>query len=405
MNKAKKTIGWCNYTWNPVTGCLHSCRYTYCYNTLKPGSVLTRGLASYLDNNGEKIRLGGGGRWRSRETGRNHIAKKGEMNPFGFDPTFYPHRLNEPSKEKKPSKIFVVDTGDLFGKWVFKEWIDEVFKIAIKCPHHTFQFLTKNPRRMQEFTFPDNAWAGTSVNTDEDKDRAEILKTVKAPVRFLSIEPLLGPVTFSLKGLQWIIVGAQSGDNPVIPEKDWVDALLGQAKELNIPVFVKKNLRPYYPCNREEYPSPTVNPTPIPLSLPKPNKSIDVKPYRTPTFKESVTEKVVNHHAEVEAKESIKEKNMIIKNEGKGIKEVNISIKNGEINIRLGYESESKPTETKPEVMPIKISKSTKEQAYELLEQGLSPQEVSQRLNIPRGAANAYKAWITMRKQKDLITT
>lgn len=240
MNKT--SIEWCDFTWNPITGCFHPCRDTYCYNTMKSTSPLNRFGARYKDSDGtfkyEKD-------WRKRQTGQCHIAHKGEIYPYGYDPTFYPHRLNEPLKVKKPSKIFVVDTGDMFGNWIPEEWIEQIFETVKKCDWHTFQFLTKNPKRLIRYEFPDNAWVGTSVNSDEDRKRAESIKKAKARVKFLSIEPLLGPVTFDLKGIDWIIIGAQTGKHPVAPEREWIEGIVKQSEKLNISLFLKNNLRKY----------------------------------------------------------------------------------------------------------------------------------------------------------------
>lgn len=252
MNKT--SIEWCDYTWNPVTGCFHPCRLTYCYNTIKSTSPLNRFGAVYIDENGKKACEKD---WQSRQTHECHISKKGEIYPYGYDPTFYPHRLNEPFKTKKPARIFSVDTGDLFGKWVPADWITQTIEVVEKCPRHTFQFLTKNPGRLLDIAFPDNSWVGVSINTNRDKPAADLLKKVRAKVRFLSIEPLLGEVDFCFKGLQWIIIGAKTGKNPFQPQKEWVDEIVRQAESLAIPIFIKNNLN-YYP-QRKEFPSGTVH--------------------------------------------------------------------------------------------------------------------------------------------------
>jgi protein gp37 len=249
MNKT--SIEWTDYTWNPVTGCLHSCRNTYCYNTIKFTSPLNRFGARYIGEDGSIVREKD---WRKRENNQLHIAQKGEIYPYGFDPTFYPHRLKEPLKIKKPAKIFVVDTGDLFGEWVAGEWIEQILDVIKVCYWHTFIFLTKNPKRMLKYTFPPNVWAGTTVNSDKDIKRAEIIKNVSARITYLSIEPLLGEVSFCLEGLQWIIVGAQTGNKPVIPEKFWVDKILRDAERFNMPVFMKSNIKPYYPGLIQKFP-------------------------------------------------------------------------------------------------------------------------------------------------------
>jgi protein gp37 len=248
MNKT--SIEWCNFTWNPVTGCFHSCRNIYCYNTIKKTSPLNRFGAKYQDTSSlfvyEK-------NWKRRESGEIHEAKPGEVYPFGYDPTFYPHRLSQPLKVKTPGRIFTVDTGDLFGKWVPSIWIENVLSSVHQCPWHTFIFLSKNPSRFQEFTFPENAWIGTTVNSDKDQKRADILQGIDAPVRFLSIEPLLGEISFSLEGFQWIIIGAQTGGNPVKPDSQWIADILKNI-DLDVPVFMKNNLKSFYAEIRQEFP-------------------------------------------------------------------------------------------------------------------------------------------------------
>jgi protein gp37 len=241
-------IEWTDWTWNPITGCLSRC--SYCYN-LRPGSLLSRFGAIYIKNDKTYTETLN---WRRRETGELHIAIKGERIPFGYDPTFYPHRLEEPLKRRRPSRIFVCDCGDLWGDWVPKEWIEEVLKVVKKCPQHTFQFLTKNPQRYLDFELPSNAWAGTTVTSNEDHEQAKIIKRVKVLVRFLSIEPLLGEVNFDFNGLQWIIIGAQTGKNPLRPKKEWIEKILSDAKRLGIPIFLKNNLRPHYPFSIQKFP-------------------------------------------------------------------------------------------------------------------------------------------------------
>jgi protein gp37 len=235
------SIEWTDWTWNPITGCFYQCYF--CYN-LRPGSLLSRFGAIYIENGKTYTETTN---WRIRESGELHIAHKGERVPFGYDPTFYPHRLEEPLKRRKPSRIFVCDCGDLFGDWVPIEWIKDVLDVIRKCPHHTFQLLTKNPKRYLDFELPNNVWAGATTTCDKDYERAKIVKKVKVPMRFLSIEPLLGEVNFDFHGIQWIIIGAQTGRNPLIPKKDWVEKILSNAKRLGIPIFLKNNLRPHYP--------------------------------------------------------------------------------------------------------------------------------------------------------------
>lgn len=240
MNKTK--IEWTDYVWNPVRGCLHNCPYCY-------GKRIDR-------------RFGDG----------------------SFTPTFHPERLQEPLKVKKPSRIFVGSMADLFGDW---EWVDKsggfvaysanvinsILNIAEQCPQHTFIFLTKNPKGMQGFDFPDNCWCGTSVENQEkyDERKPELLK-VNCKTLFISYEPALGPINFgwfdgnpcshtgcfhhvthpcegcgriggwAQREIDWLIIGAQTGPGAVKPNPDWISSVINQARNANIPVFVKDNV-------------------------------------------------------------------------------------------------------------------------------------------------------------------
>ena len=246
----KTFIEWTNLSWNPVTGCLHRCHY--CYN-LRDGAPLSRYGTTYVE--GSKLVTSHHTNWRKRETGKIHIASKHERCPHGFDPTFYPDRLQEPLRIKKPRRIFVVSAGDLWGAWVPKEWIEDVLDVIRKSPWHVFQCLTKNPRRYLDFEpLPDNVWGGTTVTCNEDYERAMIMKKVKTPIRFLSIEPLLGEVDFPFDGIQWVDDGAQTGKNPVKPRIVWVEKILSNAKKLGIPIFLKNNLRSCYPFSLQQFP-------------------------------------------------------------------------------------------------------------------------------------------------------
>ena len=244
----KTSIEWTDWTWNPITGCLSHC--SYCYN-LRPGSLLGRFGAVYVEDGNTYKETSN---WRRRETGKIHIARKGERIPFGYDPTFYPHRLEEPLKRRKPAKIFVCDCADLWGDWIPNEWIEEVLKVVKMCPQHTFQLLTKNPRRYLDFELPNNTWAGTTVASNKDSERAKIITQVRVPVRFLSMEPLLGEIDFSFNGIQWIIIGAQTGRNPLRPKKEWIENILSNARKLKIPIFLKNNLRSCYPFSLQQFP-------------------------------------------------------------------------------------------------------------------------------------------------------
>lgn len=237
MNKSRIDWPWKPlWTWNPISGCFHSCRKTYCYNTMKKDSVMNRyGIRYRYGNSFERTKD-----WKSRERNYPVVALKGEIYPYGFTPTFYSHRLDEPIKKKKPLNIFTVDVGDMFGDWVPKNWIDLILNTVKLCPQHTFLFLTKNPKRYAEFEFPENCWLGATITNK--KDLVKMYSNSKAKLDFLSIEPLLD----SFNGIiftNWklIIVGAQTGPGAVIPKREWIESI----KHPHI--YYKDSIRKLYP--------------------------------------------------------------------------------------------------------------------------------------------------------------
>ena len=255
MNKTK--IEWTDYTWNPVGGCWgpggtartpKRCPYCYAEQVSKRFGVPTPDDCSQPGQGFHEARY-----------------KRGNPFRYGFEPTFYSYRLGEPGRVKKPGKIFVCSMGDLFGDWVPDGWIEQVKVEAIHNPRHTFQFLTKNPKRLSEFNpWPSNCWVGTTVTNQADADeRLPWLLKAEAPVRFVSHEPLmgqinlqsvvgpeglqLGTVLYSMeeaKGIDWAIIGAMTGPGAVRPEVDWVVHLEYQYQLAGVPVFEKDNLLP-----------------------------------------------------------------------------------------------------------------------------------------------------------------
>lgn len=256
MNKTK--IEWCDYTWNVVTGCLHGCKYCYARRIANRFAPLTSKKLikdmleiAKIDNVPPTL---------------EHFYK---AKPFeaGFYPTFYHHRLNEPQKVKKPSKIFVCSMGDLFGDWVPNEWIEAVIKVAKECHWHKFLFLTKNPKRYYAFDFPDNCWLGASaVNKPDEKvtevDGGFLTTTAHCTAdtmrffknSFISFEPLLNDVMqdCDLDGIDWVIVGAQTGPGAKTPKPEWVQHIINEARHYKIPIFLKDNLK--WPEKIQEYP-------------------------------------------------------------------------------------------------------------------------------------------------------
>lgn len=199
MNKTK--IEWTNYSWNPITGCKHGCWYCYAKK------LFTRFHRS-------------------------------------FEPTFHPERLDEPLYVEKPSKIFCCSVSDPFAEWTPDEWLQEVLEIIDECDWHIFQLLTKNPERIDKgYEFQDNVWIGTTVTQQSEINNIEEIKKVKAKVRFVSFEPLLGDINADLRGIDWIIIGKLTGSKKVKLQNEWVQNIIDQAEILDIPIFVKDNVK------------------------------------------------------------------------------------------------------------------------------------------------------------------
>jgi len=221
MNRTK--IEWTDFSWNPIVGCKHGCWYCYA---------------------------------------RKMCQRFPKIFPNGFEPTFHPERLDEPEEYKKPSKIFVCSISDLFAPWTPGEWCNAVLKKIVECPvKHTFQLLTKNPELIPgDFHFPDNVWVGTTVtNENDDWINIGFIKKVRAKVRFISFEPLLGSLpTYAytcLDGIQWIIIGKLTGSRKVKLNLEWVGRILDEAEAHHTPVFLKNNLKPILGDSlRQEFP-------------------------------------------------------------------------------------------------------------------------------------------------------
>lgn len=253
MNKTK--IEWCDYTWNPVTGCLHECEYCYARRIARRfgGESATWNLQYATKYCNLKLyKSCGYGFYRNCSIDKPVRNKNDYIvpYPFAFDPTFHRYRLDEPLGLQKPSKIFVSSMGDLFGEWVPDEWIEQVMNVVKQCPQHTFMFLTKNPYRYYNWfgcdkNIPQNCWIGASADNANDAHvRSEDLAFMEATVRFISFEPLFEDVVeyVDWDALDWVIVGAQTGPGRKETRKEWVETILSYAEAYNIPVFLKDNL-------------------------------------------------------------------------------------------------------------------------------------------------------------------
>ena len=163
----------------------------------------------------------------------------------GFKVTMHEDCLREPFSWYKPSTIFVCSMGDLFHNDVPFEFIDKVMDVIDKTPKHKYQILTKRAERMAEYfanrPIPANAWLGVTVEVERTKFRIEYLRELNAKVKFLSCEPLLSDLgQINLSGIDWVIVGGESGTSARPMREDWVLNIKNQAEQANIPFFFKQ---------------------------------------------------------------------------------------------------------------------------------------------------------------------
>lgn len=207
-------IEWTEATWNPTVGCTKispGCKH--CYAEAMAKRLQAMGTPGY-DN--------------------------------GFKLTVLPERLDEPLKRKKPTIYFVNSMSDLFHKNVSDTYIEQVFDVIQRTPHHTFQVLTKRAERLASFfkhrSVPSNAWIGVSVEDQEyGVPRIDHLRKVNARIRFLSVEPLLKDVgPLDLTGIHWVIVGGESGPKARPMKAEWVEDIQNQCKVQKVQFFFKQ---------------------------------------------------------------------------------------------------------------------------------------------------------------------
>jgi protein gp37 len=204
------SIEWTEMTWNPVTGCRkvsQGCKHCYAERMAK------------------RLHAMGSDRYRN-----------------GFAPTLHEDLIDLPRRWKKPRVIFVNSMSDLFQEEVPDQFIRRVFDTMRDCSQHTFQILTKRGARLRELgpslKWPKNVWMGVSVENDEVIDRIRDLASVPAKVRFLSCEPLIGPLSrLPLKNIHWVIVGGESGPGARPMSPDWVGSVHEQCKRAGVAFF------------------------------------------------------------------------------------------------------------------------------------------------------------------------
>ena len=210
-------IEWTDLTWNPVTGCTKigpGCDHCYAHRFAE--------------------------RWRGIE---------GHSYQQGFDLRLWPSRLNQPLRWKKPRMIFVNSMSDLFHKQIDRDFIDEVFNTMEAADWHIYQVLTKRSSLMRNYIrkryaggkTPGHIWLGVSVENESKKNRIHHLQQINSDARFISFEPLLGPVgSVDLSGIAWVIVGGESGPAARPMMQYWATELRDQCLKANVAFFFKQ---------------------------------------------------------------------------------------------------------------------------------------------------------------------
>jgi len=210
----QSTIEWTESTWNPVSGC-------------------TKTSAGCLNCYAERMAK------RLQAMGQNRYKN-------GFKLTLHPEALNEPYHWKKPRVVFVNSMSDLFHEEIPIEFIQDVFSVMNNNKRHTFQILTKRSERLRELAplldWPENIWMGVTIENNDYINRADDLRTISAAIKFLSLEPLLGPIPdLDLKGIDWVIVGGESGPRARPMQEQWVLDIKKKCENKHkIPFFFKQ---------------------------------------------------------------------------------------------------------------------------------------------------------------------
>lgn len=209
----QSTIEWTEVTWNPVTGCTkisHGCKF--CYAERMANRLRAMGMPKYKD---------------------------------GFAVTVHESVLTEPLRWRRPRLVFVNSMSDLFHRSVPSSFIEAVFDVMNRAPQHTFQVLTKRPSRAaslgKRLRWTPNIWMGTSIESSKWLGRLAYLRDTGAQTRFLSLEPLLGPLPdLELDEIDWVIVGGESGPRARPMQAEWVRNIRDNCVRNNVPFFFKQ---------------------------------------------------------------------------------------------------------------------------------------------------------------------
>lgn len=206
-------IEWTQCTWNPVTGC----------------TKISKGCKNcYAERMSRRLKAMGQPNYRN-----------------GFKVTTHPHVLETPLRWKQPRTIFVNSMSDLFHRLVPLNFIKKIFDVILDSPQHQFQILTKRSSRLQQLNrtldWPVNVYMGVTVESADYVYRIDHLRETNAAIKFLSLEPLLGPIpNLNLKGIDWVIVGGESGPGARQIKPQWVTDIRDQCLKADVPFFFKQ---------------------------------------------------------------------------------------------------------------------------------------------------------------------
>lgn len=209
----KSGIEWTDATWNPVTGC----------TKVSPGCK-----NCYAERLAARLQAMGNPRYRN-----------------GFTVTLHPDQLTLPLRWTQPRMIFVNSMSDLFHEEIPEDFIHRVFEVMVRAHWHVFQILTKQAQRLADLAarlpWPPNVWQGVSIENSRYTWRAARLQRVPAAVRFLSVEPLLGPIShLPLDDIHWVVVGGESGPRHRTLDPTWVRDIRRQCTSTGVPFFFKQ---------------------------------------------------------------------------------------------------------------------------------------------------------------------
>ena len=219
---AQSSIEWTQMTWNPTTGCNKvSAGCKFCYAEVMSRRLKSMGMEKYKN---------------------------------GFEITIHPGSLLTPYEWKKPKTVFVNSMSDLFHQEVPLSFIKKVFKVMNDTPQHTYQVLTKRGdvlfKHHEKLNWTKNIWMGVSVENEKVVERIDFLRNTNAKVKFLSLEPLIGPLSnLNLKNIHWAIVGGESGHGARPMKYEWVIDIKKQCTQSEVLFFFKQWGRPEFNIN------------------------------------------------------------------------------------------------------------------------------------------------------------